>query len=370
MPDTRRMGSWLPLLLFMLAAACAHSDSLTTPSIANGPRGTGPEVQLTLNPNQDYWPIWTEDGQGILYSFIPNIGGVRSRCIGLLPPAGGTRLWELCDNRLTQADSVSSFAAYALGNDGRLLYAEAISGAAVASLTPDHLVLWLADSAHPFHRRALLTLPILTATVPLSWLADIRWTGPATFLMLGQSLVPVRECNACGGFDSTWTGLAVYRGAITAAGATIEAVPGTEGANGYSLAENGSSIVFTVLHQPTLFKVPVAGGTPQTLAIVSQSELLGVSCRNTTCVVADDPLLLAGLGTPPALLSGNHELRAVSLVSGVVQVVRSDTETLVATPQISPNNGDVVAQIGGAFGHLQSLNSIGSDLHLFQGLVP
>ena len=46
------------------------------------------------------------------------------------------------------------------------------------------------------------------------------------------------------------------------------------------------------------------------------------------------------------------------------------TSGIVATPRISPVTGDVVAQVGGAFGHLQTFSTSGSDLHLFQGLVP
>ena len=49
--------------------------------------------------------------------------------MGILPAAGGSRIWQLCDDRAVRADSVTSFTAYALATDGRLLYAEAIAPA-------------------------------------------------------------------------------------------------------------------------------------------------------------------------------------------------------------------------------------------------
>ena len=99
-------------------------------------------------------------------------------------------------------------------------------------------------------------------------------------------------------------------------------------------------------------------------------------CRaeGSTCIVADDALTLsaAGVGggiTYPSLApNGANELRMISLATGVSQVVRSGT-ALFATPQVSPVTGDVVAQTGGGFGHLQTFTSSGSDLHLYQGLV-
>jgi hypothetical protein len=105
------------------------------------------------------------------------------------------------------------------------------------------------------------------------------------------------------------------------------------------------------------------------------AQLLGVSCRGSTCIVAADALTLTSISlngaiTSPSIpLSGVNELRAVSLTSGLAQVVRSGASPF-ATPQISPVTGDSVAQTGGAFGHLQTFTSSGSDLNLSQGLVP
>jgi hypothetical protein len=66
---------------------------------------------------------------------------------------------------------------------------------------------------------------------------------------------------------------------------------------------------------------------------------------------------------------GANVLRAVSLTTGFSQVIRSGS-SLFATPIISPVSGDVIAQVGGLFGYLQTSTTSGSDLHLYQGILP
>jgi hypothetical protein len=358
---------------------CGHSEQFITSTPAVGPFNTGPDVRLTLNPEQDYWPAWTEDGAGILYSFIRPGAGPQHRCLGLLPPAGGRGLWQLCDDRGTQSDSTNSFIAYALGSDGRLLYVEAVARNGVQGTSPAETTMWLADSARPFERRSLFSFPGFAGNLPVAWLADLAWTGPGTFIALAQDFTIFAHCKDCGIDDSLFIGEAVVRGTISASSAALELVSGTTGASSYSLAQNGASIVFTRRDDPRLFQVAASGGADTVVATVSGAQqLLGVSCKESLCVVADDPVTLSsatgGGATFPNILPGPRELRSVSLTTGSVQtilVLGSDAAApIIATPQISPVTGDVVAQVGGGFGHLQTFSTSGSDLHLFQGLVP
>lgn len=370
----KTMTPWSALLGCALILACNHSDGLSNGDSIVGPYNTGADLRLTLNGNQDYWPTWTEDGAGILYSYIEPAAGPQHRCVGLIPAAGGTRTWSLCDDRATQVDSVNSFTAFALGTDGRLLYVEALSRSGAQSTSPSVMKLWLADSAAPFVRRALLSLPTFAGTSPVSWLADISWTGPASFIALGQDFSILAHCLNCGPVDSIFYGSAVVRGSIGTGSTVLQAVAGTEGATSYSFAENGASIVFTKRDDRRLYKVAAAGGTAAAVGVVTPNggaQLLGVSCKGSTCVVAVDIVTLSsattGITFPSS--SGGAELRALSLTTGLSQLLRG-FGGLVATPRISPITGDVVAQVGGAFGRLQSNTSSASDLHLYLGLMP
>lgn len=352
----------------LLLGGCSHSDAFDPVSAQLGPISSGPDIQLTFNGDQDYWPTWTEDGSGILYAFVRSGTNVVHRCVGLLPAGGGTQTWTLCDDRFGSADSSNSFPAYALGADGRLLYLEAQSH---NNSTPTP-VLWLADSAKPFIRTALVTFPISFASGIYNWLGDLKWTGPNSFVGLAQAWN-----TAPHGYQSYLqdTVLANIRGVVisgTIAGgrATMAPVPGTDGATGYSLAEGGASIIFTTLGDAALRRVPVAGGTPTTVATIATSnKLVGVSCKGGTCIVADAPITIYDGATQyDALSAGLSGLHSVTISTGAVASLSNGT--YYSSPQWAPTSNDIVVQGGGTAGHLGTLYTSASDLHLLVNLGP
>jgi hypothetical protein len=385
----------------LLLLACTHTDSYPTPPLSTVPPfSTGPDVQLTFNVDQNYWPTWTQDGRGILYSFV-NLENTAHRCLGLLPASGGTRIWELCDNRAVRNDTVSSYSAYALDSAGRLLLVEALSSTGFSSSFPFHIRLQLTDTAAPYMRTTLLSLPITVGGTPVTWLSEITWTGTNTFLALGQEFEYSPHCSACGCLpcpnDSIFgaDGGIVLTGTLTAGHVALQMLAGTDSATGYSLAENGASIVYTRRHDLRLFKVPISGGIPVPTPIVRTGadtaslitgELAGVSCKGSTCLVALDRIFVAGAyfascgGSEPCSLLGGFlgqqptgELHRLSLASGADETVQSNSVLVIATPQISPVSGDVVLQLGGVWGHLQTHSTGGrgnGELHLLKGLVP
>jgi len=366
---------WHRSAVFVLLVGCSHGEPFAAPDPTTDVLGPGSDVRLTYNVEQDYWPAWTADGRGILYSFVNLKPGREHRCIGLIPATGGTRIWQLCDDRGIEADSVSSFTAYALDAGGRLLYTEATAADDGQALSPDRTTLWLADTAKPFVRRELVTLPAFAGTTPIEWLVDLEWTGTSTFTVLDQDLAIYSHCRFCGFVDTAFYGIAVLRGTLTATGVSFEPIAGTTGATSYTFAENGASIVFTLRNDRRLYKVSATGGTRVVVATgigPVGGQLLGVSCRGVNCIVASDPVTLSDdvFGTFPSADSGPRELHGISLETGSVLTIRSDTAGLFATPRISPVRGDVVVQVGGAFGHIQTFTSSGSDLHLYPGVVP
>ena len=383
---------WCALLL----VGCDHTDSFITPSTPTaGPFPTGPDVLLTYNRDENYWPVLTEGGTGVLYAFVDATQSLSvpygHRCMGLLPVTGGTRLWQWCDNRAAVSDSLSSFPAYALGSDGRLLYVES-TAIRTLSFVPGETKLWLADTAHPFRRRALLTLPVVVGDSAVSWFADLQWTGPVTFIGLAQHYLPAGHCGAigrCQGLDSVFTGGLVVRGLIGPDATSLQPVHGTDGATSYTFAENGGSIVFTKRNSAELFKVPSNGGTPVAAATVTTAprvQLLGVSCRNSMCVVSVAPVtiwapVVPGPGSDVTRIdAGVSELRVVSLATGesvpLISIATADSfgndfssAGLFSSPLISSASGDVVAQYGRMMGHLQTNSSASSNLHLYPRLL-
>ena len=396
---------WLRAAASLLVIGCTHSDAFVVPPVATlGPFGAGPDLQLTFNVDQNYWPAWTQDGRGILYAFVDAESATppTHRCLGLLPAAGGSRLWQLCDNRAVRDDSLSSYSAYALDSAGRLLLAEATAPANSFADLP-RITLWLTDTATPYVRTRLLALPQTVSGFTLTWLSEIRWTGPNTFLALGQQFGAVSHCGACQcnpcPRDSIFgDGGIVVTGTIVGDAATLQAVAGTDSATSFSLAENGTSIVYTRHHDLRLFKVPIGGGTPiptpvqRTLpdtAALMAGELAGVSCKGSTCVVASDDIFLTDQYVAPCIGGicevlatfhaplGNSQMQllSVSLVGGATQVIQagSVSSMVFASPQIAPTTGDLLFQRGGVWGHLQTYVTAGrgnGELHILKGVVP
>ena len=324
----------------VLLGACAHSDPFTTSSTGNGntgPFADGPVVQLTFNPDQDYWPMWTQDGAGVLYSYVPPGRSNLGRCLGILPAGGGVRIWSLCDDRVTMIDSTRSFAAFSLDSSGRLLYLEVVG--TLRGGSPSGTVLWLADTTAPFQRRAIGSFPRPIGDSVIDWLADIRWTGQNEFVALGLrfGLFPHGAV-----LDTVFLGRGVIKGTIGNGEAILTLVKGTESAVSYALANQGRTIVFGTNGQPLvptppppLQSVPVEGGVPVVIAARPGLGIQGVSCADTVCVAASDGQLLW----------------RVSLNSGALEMVASNLSGLY-TPMVRPGSSDVVVQSGGSVGHL------------------
>jgi hypothetical protein len=402
----------IPAAALLILLGCTHTDPFVSPPISTvGPFSTGPDVQLTFNVDQDYWPTWNGDGKGILYAYVDREYPLH-RCLGMLSPAGGTRLWQLCDNRAVRDDSMSSFAAFAMDTAGQLLVAEAVSSIHEGPIALPLTSLWLADTAHPYVRTTLLTLPTTAGATPVSWLSDLAWTGRNTFVVLGQQFNTAPHCvtapvpgtnysaTQCVTRDTLWadSGGVVLRGTITAGHAILQAIAGTEHATGYSLAANGASVVFTLKYQLGLFQVPLTGGvpspTPNPNPPDTTVQLVGVSCKGTTCLYAKDDIAITAtidhdqsftfahfLFGPDPAAPGVMELHRISLTTGADELLGSSSAHVVfATPQISPTSGDVVVQTGGGWGHLQTFatastgNLFATDgnsvLHLYRGLAP
>lgn len=377
---TRLIPRTIPLrwvLVALATVACGHSNSFVTgANRLDTPFASGSDIRLTWNADQDYWPALTEDSTAVLFAYVATGRADHDRCVGLVPTGGGTDLWQLCETQPGHADSTDSFAAFALGRDGRLLYQEVSAHVNVEVPTSNNL--WLADSARPFARRKLLTFPIILGGTGVNWLGDLAWTGPADFIALAQEYQPVPHCRSCILDDSAFVGKFVVRGHIDASGATLTPVAGTQGANSFALAEGGSAIVFALRSGTQLYGVAASGGTAVLLGSVGpQSTVAGIACRNLTCLVTTDSVtLLPSTQTDlfPSVGTPKGSLYRFDVTSGVAQLRRSNTAPgnagMYSSLLILPNGTDVVIQSGGTVGRLHTASSTAGDLYLYKGILP
>jgi hypothetical protein len=354
-------------MLLLGAAACGHSEPFgTAPTSSEGPFVNATPARLTYNSFTDSAASLTSDGAGILYLYTGSPSG--DRCMGLLPAGGGTQRWYHCDARAGAADSSKSFSAPALASDGRLLYLQALS--LRGRLNPDRTTLWLADSATPLVRRALIAFPINVAGRGVSWLTDAQWTGADNFLARAGLLDVAKPCDRCT-YDTTVVATGLVRGTITSTGATLGFVAGADDAQLYALAEGGASIVFTreqtpesivfTRESPAIFRVATAGGTPTIIGTLPTSaRVTGLSCRGSDCIVTQLNGLVAQLGgTVIGSADGTHVYR-VRLATNAIDLLTT-VSGLWAGPVVLPVGGDVM---------MQASTTPTRDLYLFKGLLP
>jgi hypothetical protein len=381
------------VLVMLCAVGCSHTDPYPTAPSLLGPESAGPEIRLTWNADQDYWPLLTGDSTSFLYEFVDssqyNLAQYRHRCLGLMPLAGGTRRWQWCDNGAAMRDSLNSFTAYAIGHNGQLLYVEAV-GPDGAGLLAREATLWLADTATPFRRIPLLVMPVVVGDSTINSLGDLSWTGETEFTALGQRMIPAEHCVSsglppkitCPQVDTVWYGVGVVRGTITSRSVTLRLITGTEGATGYSLTGTGA-IAFTRRNTSEVFIVPPQGGIASSFIATTRVgvQLSGITCNGAGCLVAVAPITLwastiPGPGVDFAKINGGlTELRYVKIPNGDTTVLLSkptNGRAIYASPVIAPSTGDVIVAYGKMLGHLQTFaDAIGAkgDLYRYPGLL-
>ena len=327
--------------------ACDHSAAPTVPEYTE--RGTGNFAGLGADA------VWTEDGTGLLFTStcLTNQtakGPLFAAALSVLPAGGGSISWQRCEHAHSNqvpADSLADFWAAALATDGRLLYLESVTdlqGLSKQIGKPPvtfpgftDAALWLTDSAFPLsRRRKLLSLYRVDTTgvktIPddqVDWLVNLAWTGQQTFVALGANL-----SSRLGSYQPR--PLRVVHGTIGASTTSLAAIPGTEGARAYSLAEGNATIVF-LGDSGRIERVPIDGGAATTVATVPTlvgRSFMDISCKSELCLVLTQEI------------DANGRIQStfwnVSLATGALTAVGT-SPTVYRTAKISPRSNTVVA---------------------------
>ena len=84
-PPELRMRRLVMTVWLSVIVACSHTQPFNATDSNLGPFGTGADAKLTFNTDQDYWPVWTQDGQGCPMPICQNSSGANPP--GSTPPA-------------------------------------------------------------------------------------------------------------------------------------------------------------------------------------------------------------------------------------------------------------------------------------------
>ena len=339
--------SLLRVILAVGLWACSHPDAFPSGDPGNGGPFPGPPPQrLTLNTAVDQAPSWYPDGSGLLYAFEQPERPDRDRCLGLLPPGGGTRQAERCPTGDPGGDSVDVYEWAAASTGGRLAWVEQHGPAGLRTPSYGLIAVGSFDPVAP--GRVLRALPYLAPSGAVHATAThLGWIGEDTVIYVGADVVTSRPCMGCK-LDTLVIGHDVVTLGLTTDPATLTIVPGTAGAT--SVWPAGGAIIYTVGGDSRVFRRQLATGVVDTvydfsgLGIARDAGLLG---GQLTAVVGGrvsfgiDPLLgpvqrdsggtlyLVDLAAPsPFPLSPGYQmLRHAAPVAGRGVVAAEATDT-------------------------------------------
>lgn len=224
------------LIVLPALAACDHGPLFRpTDYGSGGPFSPGSPTRLTYSPGIDGSPAWLPDESGILYSFQRLDRPDHDVCIGLLPPAGGTREREICNRDPAADNTINVYDWPAVSAGGRLVYARKDSASPLAP-RPFLVAMVFGTLAAPELGPVLQSLPGVPGGVAreprqLRWLSDsalvyIAWTA-------AEGLTPARP-------------LALVRVDLTGGTPTFRVFPGTENATSVAVSPSGDSIYYTL----------------------------------------------------------------------------------------------------------------------------
>ena len=256
-PTTRLL---LPLLLF----GCAHSDPFPSGNPGDNGPFTGPPPQLlTLHLGLDRTPAWSPDGSRLLYSFNQVDQPDQDACLGVLPPAGGTRVLERCRLGDTFNELVEVREWPALSPTGQLAWVEQENLVGVRVPTAGAIRIGTLSQFDP--GIAVRSLPYTPPGGSLHLTAThLAWLGTDSLVYVGADFLVTRACNGCK-LDSLIVGREVIILDATTSPATTAVVPGTSGATAVAPAGAPGSIVYTLPGDGIVYRRQLATGVVDSL---------------------------------------------------------------------------------------------------------
>ncbi|MDX2120443.1 MAG: hypothetical protein SF070_05160 [Gemmatimonadota bacterium] len=349
----------LPLLLF----GCNHSDPFPSGNPDDsGPVSGPPPLQLTLHLGLDRTPAWSSDGSGLLYSFNQVDLPDQDACLGVLPPAGGTRVLEHC--RLGDAGNelVEVREWPALSPTGQLAWVEQENLVGVRVPAAGAIRLGTLSQFDP--GTVVRSMPYTPPGGALHLTAThLAWLGTDSLVYVGADFLTTRDCSGCK-LDTLIVGREVVILDASTSPATTAVVPGTAGATAVAPAGAPGSIVYTLPGDGIVYRRQLGTGVVDTVWDFSTAgiardpalqgdRLAAIVGGNVTFVV--DPLL------GPVQEDAGGTLYVVNLTDSTVTAV-SPGDHFARHPVFRPQQQAVVAEA------VDTLPPFDSNLYLY--LVP
>ncbi len=341
-----RSVRWMSLL----ALACTHGEAFTpdVPS-ANQPLLPGQPTRLTLNPLIDLDASWLPDGSGILYSYQVPGRSDRDRCLGILPPDGGTRRLEICDPQPETSDTIDAFGPSAVSTGGQLAYVVFRARASVH--TPQFSSsLLLAPLSDALATAVLTTTPYTLPTGQFHGaISHLAWLDDSRLVYVGQDIFYIRLPVGTIGTapDTLPTGRDIVVVELGGSSPQFSAEPNTGLASSVTPGENPNTIYYTVSGDSQVYRRDLGSGATTVIHDFGTGTIVrDVSVKGTTLVAIvggrvefiDDPVL------GPVQPDEGGVLTMVDLATSTETVLDPSPTVVYRRPALSPDGLKLVVE--------------------------
>jgi hypothetical protein len=336
------------LLLLAIAslAGCGHTEPFTPGNFdTDVPFNPTPPIQLTLNRGPDRRAAWLPDGSALLYS--TQLEGTRDHdvCLALLPPTGGRQRSLSCTLSPSADQRTESLESAAAAPDGRLAFIAGSS--AIGALVSSVQELSLATIADPATRTSLLAIPYTISGHPIhGGISQLRWLGPNRLVYLAEAVNVYLPCMGCqkdtlrSGVDAVWLDLA--------AGATPQAIAGTNNASGVSPGSSEDEVYYSLSGDTKVYRETISGGAATVVfdfgsaGIVRDVQVVGT---RMVAVVGGRVHFSIDPSFGPTQWDSGGLVHVVDLSTANDLVVTDPTErALYRRPQLSPAGSQLVVE--------------------------
>lgn len=243
--------------------ACDHTSPFSVTDLEPlGPAGESLPRRLTFNPGPDEAPAGLADA--VVYSTLDPARLDRDRCLGYLPPEGGTLEARRCPGGDLPDGRQDAWRYPAPSPDARL--AVILEESAIGAIAPGTRALRVSPLDNPdsvlFEKSVVFTLPdgerVLDAR-------SLVWAGGIVRFVAGEDAI-VRD-PFTGVYDTLFTPKALAT--LDPVGGEYETIPGSEGALAHVDAPGGGIWFVSTLAPRTLLAIPAAGGAADTVGLFS-----------------------------------------------------------------------------------------------------
>jgi len=243
----------LLLATALALTGCDHTSPFTvTDPEPLGPAGEGLPRRLTFNPGPDESPAALADT--LIYTTLPFGRVDRDRCLGYLPPDGGTLLGVRCPGGELPDGWQDALLRPAPSSDGRLALVR--EQAAIGSVAPSSRTLQISPLGMPdsvlFEKNVFFTLPDGQRVLDLR---ELAWSGGVVRFVGGEDSL-TRDPGS-GIYDTLFTPLALAT--IDPAVGEYAMIPGTEGALAHVNAPGGGIWFVSTQNPRVLLAIPEGG---------------------------------------------------------------------------------------------------------------